>query len=66
MEFIIGEQFHGDVGQLECRLLGSVEAGNEEEARQLAVKRWPRLELCFHGIDSNPQPSRQTSVAVSR
>ena len=57
MTYIIGQQFHGDVGGLDSRLLGSVEANDTEEARKMAESQWPDLELCIHPLPSCPLSS---------
>jgi hypothetical protein len=51
MHYIIGEQFHGDVGKLSCQLLGSIVAANKKQARRLAELRWPKRELCIYMLD---------------
>jgi hypothetical protein len=54
MTYIVGQQFHGDVGELDSRLLGSVEANTTDEARKMAELRWPDFELCIHPLPSGP------------
>jgi hypothetical protein len=50
MTYVVGQQFHGTVGQLDSRLVGSVEADSPEQALRLAGARWPKLDLSVHEI----------------
>jgi hypothetical protein len=47
MTYLVGQQFHGDAGELDSQLLGSVEAESIEEARKLAGVLWPDLVSCL-------------------
>jgi hypothetical protein len=63
MTYIIGEQFHGNVGQLDSRLVGSIEADSPELARLLAEERWPKLKLCVYEVEPS---GYRTAVALGQ
>lgn len=58
MVYLIGEQFSGNLGNLSCQLLGSVEAANGKQALREATHRWPGRDYCIYKL---PKRSKSKS-----
>jgi hypothetical protein len=62
MNYLIGEQFHGETGKLSCQLLGAVDAPNRKQAERLATERWPGREYCIYEMPKRKKPvDRETA-----
>jgi hypothetical protein len=59
MNYLIGEQFSGEIGKLTCQLLGSVDAPNRKQAERLATERWPGREFCIYEMPKRKKPVDQ-------